>query len=191
MTDNANNKNDILTLSKVIEKIKEKIEIEKEKVKNWKKEIKYSELEEIIGKFKDKLNDEDYCILKKWLENNFWWDKTKNKKDTFWANFVDLINNWFFFKDKVLMWSFAEESIKNLAKLYKIKILLDSYSINKKNFEKYRDLITSLFVSSEIIKNKEEFSYKDYEIIKERLDKLEKIKNNIWDEFLKQNLLYL
>ena len=37
------------------------------------------------------------------------------KNSTFWANFVDLIKNGFFFKDQMLMWSFAEEVIKQIA----------------------------------------------------------------------------
>ena len=37
------------------------------------------------------------------------------KNSTFWANFVDLIRNGFFFKDQMLMWSFAEEIIKKIA----------------------------------------------------------------------------
>ena len=37
------------------------------------------------------------------------------KNSTFWANFVDLIRSGFFFKDQMLMWSFAEEIIKKIA----------------------------------------------------------------------------
>ena len=37
------------------------------------------------------------------------------KNSTFWANFVDLIRSGFFFKDQMLMWSFAEAIIKQIA----------------------------------------------------------------------------
>ena len=37
------------------------------------------------------------------------------KNSTFWANFIDLIRNGFFFKDQMLMWSFAEEIIEKIA----------------------------------------------------------------------------
>lgn len=37
------------------------------------------------------------------------------KNSTFWANFVDLIRNGFFFKDQMLMWSFAEWIIRKIA----------------------------------------------------------------------------
>lgn len=56
------------------------------------------------------------CIiaLKK---NNAWNTEVLElkKNSTFWANFVDLIRNGFFFKDQMLMWSFAEEVIKQIA----------------------------------------------------------------------------
>lgn len=38
------------------------------------------------------------------------------KNSTFWANFVDLIRNGFFFKDQMLIWSFTEEIIRKIAK---------------------------------------------------------------------------
>lgn len=56
------------------------------------------------------------CIVA--LKKNSEW-KTEvlelKKNSTFWANFVDLIRNGFFFKDQMLMWSFAEEIIKKIA----------------------------------------------------------------------------
>ena len=38
------------------------------------------------------------------------------KNSNFWANFVDLIRNGFFFKDQMLIWSFTEEIIRKIAK---------------------------------------------------------------------------
>ena len=60
------------------------------------------------------------------------------KNSTFWANFVDLIRNGFFFKDQMLMWSFAEEIIKQIAENDRKEILENNANwISKK---KKRDL---------------------------------------------------
>ena len=114
------------------------------------------------------------CIVKlegNWKEENWkkytkvtdWWgnefndeeelSEKKTGKWTFWANFVDLIKNWFFFDTKKLMWSFAEEVIDKVAQIEKDEIIKG---------EKLEDV-------SEIKK---------------------KLKNKIWDSFLRDNLLY-
>jgi len=70
---------------------------------------------------------------------DWWWNEFKsfgtieeynnyilNKKYsnwTFWANFVDLIRNWFFFKDKNLMGSFVEEVINEVAEKRRQEII--------------------------------------------------------------------
>lgn len=73
--------------------------------------------------------------------------QVSNKNKTFWANFVDIIREWFFFKDKVLMWSFSESIIWKIA-------------------------------------DNERFCINNWEI------KENKLKDYIWDDFLKDNLLY-
>ncbi len=88
------------------------------------------------------------CIIKlegDWKEVD--WNKCTKisyvEKNTFWANFVDIINDWFFFDKKLLMWSFAEKVIWELAELER-----------KDNYDN------------------------DW------------IKSNIWNDFLKKNLIY-
>ena len=133
---------------------KEKISLEQvidKLIKNISENRKYSydDLKEKLQVFREELDDENCCILLEWVENNFW-DKPKNNW-TFWANFVDLIRNWFFFQTKNLMGSFAEEVIDIVADLERWKILWN---------------------------------------IKEDLGGEEKIKEKIWDSFLRDNLLY-
>ncbi len=83
------------------------------------------------------------------LEN---WKQKKYKKETFWANFIDLIRDWFFFENENLMWSFAENIIWDIAEAKRQEITNDNENENK-------ELITN-------------------------------IENNIWDKFLRDNLLY-
>lgn len=79
------------------------------------------------------------------------------KNSTFWANFVDLIRSGFFFKNQMLMWSFAEAIIKKVAE------------------DERRDIL----------------NHKLQEIDKEqKSESLENIKKMIWDDFLRDNLLY-
>jgi hypothetical protein len=97
------------------------------------------------------------CIIKlEWNWQEFEWEKfTKisyQNNQTFWANFVDLIRDWFFFKEEALMWSFSENVIGDIA-------------------EKRRKEITN-----------------DKKI--ENLDLVKNIENKIWDDFLRDNLLY-
>ena len=116
--------------------------------------------------------------------------KNGKVKKSFWANFVDIINDWFFFKDKVLMGSFAENIIWSIAKLERDKIVIKS----------------NLFDVKLKLENKE-YKNKNWKIkLEEKKDFLEKqlkgvnvkiseekelwIKKGIWDEFLKNNLLY-
>jgi hypothetical protein len=82
------------------------------------------------------------------LEN---WKQIEYEWETFWANYIDIIKNGFFFEKKqMLMWSFAQNIIWDIA-------------------ENERQNITN---NQDLHENHEE------------------IKNNIWDEFLKDNLLY-
>lgn len=78
-------------------------------------------------------------------------NKHEFKKKTFWANFVDIINDWFFFDDKVLMWWFSESVIGDVSKNQR-KELTKSFDIKESE-------------NSEITEQ-------------------------IWDEYLKDNLLY-
>ena len=133
-------------------------------------------------------------IILEWEWQEIDWKKyTKIKKyenKTFWANFVDIINDWFFFKDKVLMGNFAETNIKDLSSIYKTKILLDSYNLSDDNFKENKELVNVLLKKAKIIKN-DIASFEDYENKIKIFEKLEWIKENIWDDFLKENLLYL
>ena len=79
------------------------------------------------------------------------------KNSTFWANFVDLIRSGFFFKDQMLMWSFAEVIIKQIAE------------------DERRDILDHKLQKTD----KEQKS-----------ESLENIKKMIWDDFLRDNLLY-
>ncbi len=57
------------------------------------------------------------CIIALKKDDKWSTEVLKLKKNsTFWANFVDLIRNGFFFKDQMLMWSFAEKIIRKIAK---------------------------------------------------------------------------
>ncbi len=85
------------------------------------------------------------------LEKNINWKTIQNKDfkdETFWANYIDIIRNWFF-KDWVLMWSFSADIIWNIA---------------KNELKAVRNW-------------KEDFEWKE-------------LKENIWDDFLRDNLLY-
>lgn len=88
------------------------------------------------------LPSKSIILLQNWKQVNYDWK-------TFWANYIDLIRDWFFFEKKVLMWSFAEKIIWN---------------IGKNELEA-------------VMNWKEDFEWKE-------------LKENIWDEFLKDNLLY-
>ena len=67
-----------------------------------------------LSKANETLNDEDKVdVLRKvYAEESKSW-KTKR---TFWANYINIINDWFFFEDKVLMWGLAESVIWGIAK---------------------------------------------------------------------------
>ncbi len=87
--------------------------------------------------------------------------KWKNNKWTFWANFIDLIRSWFFFETKNIMWSFAEQVINDIADCERKKIC--------------KDIMCNQFELPEECK---------------KWECLDVIKQKIWDEFLKDNLLY-
>lgn len=99
------------------------------------------------------LPQESIILLDKSETNKYKWDFTEIKKypkKSFWANFIDIINDWFFFDKKVLMWSFAEDVICKIAEEER------NYILEKNN------------------------NFKE----------LEEFKEEIWDKFLKNNLLY-
>jgi len=90
------------------------------------------------------------CIVKlqwDWKGNTEISYMDKKNEKTFWANFIDLIQDWFFFEDKNLMWSFAETIIWWLADDERKRIL-------------WKEVIDT------------------------------SLKENIWDNFLKNNLVY-
>lgn len=50
----------------------------------------------------------------------------KDMPETFWANYIDIIKNWFFFeKEQMLMWSFAQNIIWDIAENERKKTLND------------------------------------------------------------------
>jgi len=83
---------------------------------------------------------ESLILLKNWKQVDYEWQ-------TFWANYIDLIQNGFFFENKNLMWSFAESIIGCIA---------DNERKSICNGEEYNS----------------------------------KLKQQIWDDFLRDNLLY-
>lgn len=105
----------------------------------------------------DKKEWEKYTEIK-----NYDWNKQKKdeklKTKTFWANYVDIIRDWFFFKDEALMWGFAESIIWNIAEKERNEIL-ETKESKEKGF-------------------------------KQAFKVWKKLKENIWDDFLKDNLLY-
>jgi len=159
----------------------EEIEIEE----NWKKKKVKQKFTKIRTYDWLDFNDWKYLDWSNWekikefkdYENYFKSDKFKNKK-TFWANFVDIIKDWFFFEDKVLMGSFAENVIWKIAKLERWKIRIQSDLFDLDNKEKLTE-------DEKKIKNN----------LKNKLENIEKelknnIQENIWDDFLRDNLLY-
>ncbi len=82
------------------------------------------------------------CIIK--LEN---WKQVEYEDESFAANYIDLIQDGFFFKNKNLMWSFAEEIVSKLADKERNRVFQWENSDNQ-------------------------------------------LKNIIWDDFLRQNLIY-
>ncbi len=66
------------------------------------------------------LPKECLVLLEKWKVKEYEWK-------TFWANYIDLIRNGFFFeKPQMLMGSFAEDIILNIADLERAKVLWDN-----------------------------------------------------------------
>ena len=120
-------------------------------------------------------------IILEWEWQEIDWKKyTKIKKYTdiskksFWANFVDIINDWFFFKDKVLMGSFAETNIKDFSIAQKF-LMVWTGNIKEDNlWDKDKSILKFL----------KENNLKEIEDFKKYIDL-------IWDDFLKENLLYL
>lgn len=79
------------------------------------------------------------CIIALKKDNAWNTEVLKLKKNsTFWANFVDLIRNGFFFKDQMLMWSFAEEIIKKIAEDDRKEVL--KKNANLMSIKEKRDL---------------------------------------------------
>lgn len=96
--------------------------------------------------------------------------KLDDKKETFWANYIDIIRNWFF-ENWVLMWSFAQDIISNLSLIEKLTLAKD-------------------YIDETKLKWHEKEIYEKY-VKNWSLINIEKIKEQIWDEFIKNNLLYL
>lgn len=110
-----------------------------------------------------------------------------NVNNTFWANFIDIINNGFFFENTILMWSFAEETIKTLSKKIKIISALESIDHKSDNL----DLINKLLLEI----NEQEIKKDELENFKSKILELKNIftkkSSLIWNKFLKDNLFYL
>lgn len=97
-----------------------------------------------------------------------YWEWEKDKKNSFWANYIDIIQEWFF-DNRLLMWSFAEEVITNLAITEKIKLS--------------KELLGDSYRSNESYKRIENYML-------EWIERIKQAKNQIWDTFLKNYLLY-
>lgn len=82
-----------------------------------------------------------------------WWKVEELNNQTFGANYIDLIRDWFFFENKNLMWNFAETVIWKLA-------------------DEERDI------------------YLENVLDEKKIEDIENKKVVIWDEFLRDNLLY-
>lgn len=121
----------------------------------------------------DKQNWSEYTKITDYDLNSQSFD-VKNNKKTFWANFINIINDGFFFNDKVLMWSFSEINIKWFAIAQRFLMIW---------LEKIKDT------------NLDDNEKRIYEFLKEswisNIKDLELYIDNIWDTFLKDNLIYL
>jgi len=116
------------------------------------------------------------------------WKVEKYKWEAFWANYIDIIEDWFFFDDstnKPLMWTFALESITQISKEFKALTFIDSY-INDSNFEENKTTINKILKDS-WFKEIEDFS--DWENRKTEMFKdLNSKKMTIWDKYIRDNL---
>ena len=103
------------------------------------------------------------------------WKPQEKETKTFWANYIDILNDWFFFGHKtMLIWSFAEETIKKLA-IAKRFLMIGLDNIKEKNLQNEDKKVYQYLIELEK-------SWKIWEI--------DKMIENIWDDFLKDNLLY-
>jgi len=117
---------------------------------------------------------ENVILLQKWKDwytkvTDWWWNKFNDEKKfktfeeykeymakqkynnrTFWANFVDLIRNWFFFQTKNLMWSFAEEVIDGIAEERRQEITNKS-QIEKEVIESIESKIWDSFLRDNLL----------------------------------------
>ena len=113
------------------------------------------------------------CIIKlNRKNNNSFQEKYKNK--SFWANFVDIIKGWFFFENKVLMGSFAEENIKDFSIAQKF-LMVWIKNIKDDHLREKEKSILKFLINNKI----------------EKVEDFKKYIDLIWDDFLKENLLYL
>jgi len=74
----------------------------------------------------------------------------KDKEQTFWANYIDLIRNWFFFKNKNLMWSFAEAVVWNIAQQRREEIT-NSKKIDDDDIEEIENMIWDGFLKDHLL----------------------------------------
>lgn len=134
------------------------------------------------------------------------WEQIVNKdiKQTFWANYVDIIKEWFFFEDKKLMWSFSEEIIWDIAEEKRVMTLLtwywfDAESFNKDDSDDKRMVNLMLKrIGRKTISNLKCLNNILNEYIEEnKITNIDsnsplnlQIENKIGDNFIKDNLLY-
>jgi hypothetical protein len=117
---------------------------------------------------------------------------TKGKfiHQTFWANYIDIIKNGFFFENKqMLMWSFAQENIEIASKKLKAKLFTETLWINSDNFNEKRTLLDNILAEIWETEIKEFDNYEKR--MNEIFDWVENVQNHIWDDFLQDNLMYL
>jgi len=120
------------------------------------------------------LPEKSIVLLDKSVENIHKGEFTEVRRyenKTFASNFVNVIKDGFYFQDKVLMWSFAEINIHWLSIAHKFLLVgldkIDNKRLNEKEIRIYNYLLA--------------YGGED---IKKMIDE-------IWDDFLKENLLYL
>lgn len=133
---------------------------------------------------------DDVIMLKRTSDNST--NKIDNTFNSFWANYFDIIDNWFFFDEsKSLIWDYSDEIIQNIAKVFKTKVIIESYK--NEIFSDYKEIVNFLSRKINIIDEKTSIdSFSEFEeLFNKKYENFDKIINHIWNQFIKDNLIYL